>query len=42
MKGVFVVSQWAALAAIIDDLALIDECSETEEWADLVVYLSLR
>jgi hypothetical protein len=43
MAGVFVVHQrGAAFATIIDDLLLLDECSETAEWANQILYLPLR
>jgi hypothetical protein len=32
----------AALSKIIDDLLLLDDCSDTDEWADHVLYLPLR
>jgi hypothetical protein len=43
MAGVFVVhQQGAAPSAIIDDLLLLDECSETYEWFGQILYLPLR
>ena len=43
MAGVFFVDQHSAiLSAIIDDLVLLDTCSETAEWANQFVYLPLR
>ena len=43
MAGLFVVhQQGASLATLIEDLSLLDECSETHEWAGQVVYLPLR
>ena len=43
MAGIFIVHQHVgALAAIIDDLLLLDECSETAEWATQILYLPLQ
>jgi len=43
MAGLFIVRQeGAALSRIIEDLLLLDECSETAEWADRIEYLPLR
>ena len=43
MAGLFVVRQeGAALSRVIEDLLLLDECSETAEWADRIEYLPLR
>jgi hypothetical protein len=43
MAGLFIVHQeGAALSKIIDDLLLLDDCSETAEWADQILYLPLR
>jgi predicted nuclease of predicted toxin-antitoxin system len=43
MAGLFVVHQeGAALSRIIEDLLLLDDCSETAEWASRVEYLPLR
>jgi hypothetical protein len=43
MAGVFVVHQeGAALSTIIDDLLLLDECSDTSEWFGQILYLPLR
>ena len=43
MAGVFVVHQEGApLSTIIDDLSLLDECSDTSEWKDQILYLPLR
>lgn len=41
MAGLFVVSQKASLAAIIDDLLLLAECSDTSEWNNQVIFLPL-
>lgn len=38
----FVHQHSAILSAIIDDLVLLDTCSETAEWANQFVYLPLR
>jgi predicted nuclease of predicted toxin-antitoxin system len=43
MAGLFIVHQeGAALSKIIDDLLLLDDCSDTDEWADQILYLPLR
>lgn len=42
MRGLLVVSAALALSEAIDDLALITEASETEEWDGQVIYLPLR
>jgi hypothetical protein len=43
MAGLFIVHQeGAALSKIIDDLLLLDDCSDTAEWADQILYLPLR
>jgi hypothetical protein len=43
MAGLFIVRQeGAALSRIIEDLLLLDECSETAEWVDRIEYLPLR
>jgi hypothetical protein len=43
MAGLFLVRQrTAAFSVIIDDLLLLDDCSETAEWADQILYLPLR
>jgi hypothetical protein len=43
MAGVFIVRQeGAALSRIIDDLLLLDECSDTSEWANQILFLPLR
>jgi predicted nuclease of predicted toxin-antitoxin system len=42
MRGLLVVSATLPLAEAIDELALITEASETEEWDGQVVYLPLR
>ncbi len=40
--GLFLVHQErTAPLAIIDDLLLLDECSETAEWASQILYLPL-
>jgi hypothetical protein len=45
-KGARIYSRYhqhsAILSAVIDDLALLDVCSETGEWASQFVYLPLR
>ncbi|MFN8516136.1 MAG: DUF5615 family PIN-like protein [Chloroflexia bacterium] len=42
MSGIFVVSAGTATGPIIEELLLIIECSEREEWRDQVCYLPLR
>lgn len=42
MPGVFVVRATLALAAAIDELSLIAEVSDSDEWNGQVVYLPLR
>jgi predicted nuclease of predicted toxin-antitoxin system len=42
MSGIFVVSAGAATGPIIEELLLILECSEQDEWRDHVCYLPLR
>jgi predicted nuclease of predicted toxin-antitoxin system len=43
MAGLLIVRQeGAALSKVIDDLLLMDECSETAEWAEQILYLPLR
>jgi predicted nuclease of predicted toxin-antitoxin system len=43
MAGLFVVHLVGMVPSkIIDDLLLLDDCSETGEWASQVVYLPLR
>jgi predicted nuclease of predicted toxin-antitoxin system len=43
MTGLFIVHQeGAALSTIIEDLLLLDDCSDTSEWAGQILYLPLR
>jgi hypothetical protein len=43
MAGVFFVHQEsAAFSTIFNDLLLLDECSDTSEWYDQILYLPLR
>jgi predicted nuclease of predicted toxin-antitoxin system len=43
MTGLFIVHQeGASFSKIIDDLLLLDDCSETAEWADQIPYLPLQ
>ena len=43
MAGLFIVHQeGAALSKIIDDILLLDDCSETAEWTNQILYLPLR
>lgn len=41
LPGIFVINDRASLGQAIDELLLIDECSEQSEWVDLVVFLPL-
>ena len=41
MPGLFIVNDRDAVRQIIDELLLLDACSEQTEWANLVVYLPL-
>lgn len=42
MPGMFVASQQAALATLIDDVLLIAECSDPSEWDGRVIFLPLQ
>lgn len=42
MPGVFVVRPAVPIAVAIDELALIDEATDHDEWYNQVVYLPLR
>lgn len=42
MPGMFVVSQQAALAGVIEDILLIAECSDGGEYDGQVIYLPLH
>jgi hypothetical protein len=42
MPGMFVVSQQAAPARVIDDLLLLAECSDSSEWDGQVIYLPFQ
>lgn len=41
MPGVFVVNDRLALRQAIDEILLLDDCSEQDEWKRLIVYLPL-
>jgi hypothetical protein len=41
MPGVFVVHDRLSIRQALDELLLIEACSEQEEWASLVIYLLL-
>lgn len=41
MPGVFVLNERMPIRQAIEELLLIDECSQQEEWNNLVVYLPL-
>jgi hypothetical protein len=43
MAGLFIVHQeGAALSRLIDDLLLLDDCSDNEDWVNQITYLPLR
>jgi ABC-type sugar transport system substrate-binding protein len=42
MAGVFVVSWQLPYRAAIDDLVLLNDCSDNPEWEERVLYLPLR
>lgn len=42
MPGVFILHWTISMSEAIDDLALVADASEADEWADRVVYLPLR
>lgn len=43
MAGLFLVHQWgSAPSSVIEDLVLLNDCSETAEWAGKFLYLPLR
>jgi predicted nuclease of predicted toxin-antitoxin system len=43
MAGLFIVHQEGApVSKIIDDILLLDDCCETDEWAGQIQYLPLR
>jgi hypothetical protein len=41
MPGVFVISNRLAIGTAIDEILLVNECTEPSEWANLVVHLPL-
>ena len=41
MPGVFVVHARTPVAQIIDDVLLVVQCSDEEDWGDLVTYFPL-
>ena len=41
MPGVFVLNNRTPIQQAIEELLLVDECSDQEEWSNLVVYLPL-
>ncbi len=41
MAGLVVVAQFAGLAAVIDDILILSECTEPAEWENRVEYLPL-
>lgn len=42
VPGVFIVNDRASLGRLIDELAVVIECSEQSEWRGQVLYLPLR
>jgi predicted nuclease of predicted toxin-antitoxin system len=42
MPGILVVNQQAALASVIEDILLIAECSDSNEYDGQIVYLPLQ
>jgi hypothetical protein len=42
MPGVFVTARSLAVGQAIDDLILLAECSEPDEWAGSILYLPLQ
>jgi len=41
MPGVFVISNRLAIRLVIDEILLVDDCSDQSEWANLVVHIPL-
>ena len=41
MSGVFVVYARAPVAQIVDDMLLVAQCSDEEDWIDLISYFPL-
>lgn len=41
MPGMLVANDRASVRVVIDELLLINECSEQQEWSELVMYLPL-
>lgn len=41
MPGVFVFSNKFPVGQTIEEIILLDECSDTAEWSDQVVYMPL-
>ena len=42
MPGVFIVDDLASIGTVVEDLLLIIECSQQEEWLDRIVYLPFK
>lgn len=42
MPGVFEVRQGAAIGLVIEDILLIEQCSEAKEWEGRIAYLPFR
>jgi hypothetical protein len=41
MPGVFIVNQEIPISRVIDDLLLLIECSDKDEWINQIFYLPL-
>ena len=41
MAGLVVINQFAPLSRLIEDIILLGECTELEEWHDRIEYVSL-
>jgi hypothetical protein len=41
MPGVFVANKSVSHAEVVDDILLVDACSEADEWNGKVIYLPL-
>jgi hypothetical protein len=41
MLGVIIVPQWLSIGDAVDDLVLVAECSEAEDWANQVQFLPM-
>jgi hypothetical protein len=41
MLGVFVINDRMPIRQVIDELLLLDDCSEQDDWKGIVLYLPL-